>query len=76
MPRLITVTEMMAIPEGDELGRDPETDDEFDHGDADVVGRCRRCGANIHEDVVGHICEEGFRQHHDGAGILPVQEAE
>jgi len=58
----------------DEIGRDPGADGLFDHCGADVVGVCERCGHQIHEGVVGHGCEDGYREHRDGEGIEPVPE--
>jgi|GEM_PF-3295275 len=57
----------------DELGRDPESDEPFDHCGADVIGVCQRCGHEIHEGVTGHGCSEGFRSHRDGEAIRAVE---
>lgn len=79
--RVVDVEDVMAIEplgsKGDEVGRDPSLDDElgrFDHGDHPVVGTCELCGREIHEGIVGHVCEDGFRHHRDGEQIAPVDE--
>lgn len=79
--RVVDVEDVLAIEplgtKGDEVGRDPSLDDElggFDHGDHPVVGTCELCGREIHEDITGHVCEDGFRHHRNGEQIAPVDE--
>lgn len=62
---------------------DPETVEEIDFwGDAPVVGICERCGHEIHGSdsegvgpVIGHVCEDGFRQHRNGEDIRRVDDS-
>jgi hypothetical protein len=70
-PVELNIADLMDAPDGM-----LQVGDEFrviDHDVApdppDEIGECERCGKIIRERVIGHICEDEFRDHPEGEGI-------